>query len=157
MGRFWPLSRSSFSLSASLDSCSSLALAFAILAASRSARACMTSLSSGRIKAGWRLRSSRSMPSFQRCTSRNWSHRSSRSRAEVVHYDAANDVCRDVILRMAQVGIFIHCRATCVTHHYSPGWINWYEVSSASRQPPPPRCAQPFEVAIVMVKGYLAK
>ncbi|KAK5633625.1 hypothetical protein RRF57_009339 [Xylaria bambusicola] len=80
MGSTLAPSRSSFSLSAFLASCSSLAFAFAAPAGSRFERASISNLSRGRAKAACELlQSSRYIPSIQRCTSRSWSHKVRRS------------------------------------------------------------------------------
>jgi len=52
--------------------------------------------------------------------------------AEVVLHNAADNVGRDVTLGMAQMGIFVHCRATRVPRHHCR--IDWDKVILAPRQ-----------------------
>lgn len=54
--------------------------------------------------------------------------------AEVVLHNAADNVRRDVILGMAQMGIFIHCRATAVPCHRLPCRVDWDEVIIVPRK-----------------------
>jgi hypothetical protein len=56
------------------------------------------------------------------------------TKAEVVLHDASDDVGRDVVLCMAQMGIFVHCRATGIPRHHFPCRIDRDKIILVPRQ-----------------------
>jgi hypothetical protein len=55
-------------------------------------------------------------------------------KVEVVFHDATDNIGRNIILRMTEVGIFIDCRAAGIPSYRLARRIDWDEVILAPRQ-----------------------